>query len=207
MLPFPMVGRIAPLSSPPVVPFQSFLPPNLLCACPSARRASVPLWQSNLSPLCFHTLTNCFSRNPFVFTLICVAQGCHPNSSVPARPSGGSPWQIHSFQVLAASLPSLSTSRPLFSATWSLFSQNTRVGGWSTLASEPFASQTETTMKRVLTLGWLLCTAFAPAAAAQQATAAPAQNSTAKANNGQKEGAKRRGTVMARTFVVTAPIC
>jgi len=44
MLPFPMVGRIAPLSSssPPVVPFPSFLPANLLRACPSGRRASVP---------------------------------------------------------------------------------------------------------------------------------------------------------------------
>ena len=35
-------------------------------------------------------------------------------------------------------------------------------------------------MKRALTLGWLFCTAFAPAAAAQQATATPTQNGTAK---------------------------
>jgi VWFA-related protein len=35
-------------------------------------------------------------------------------------------------------------------------------------------------MKRVSTLGWLVCATFAPAAAAQQATAAPAQNSNAK---------------------------
>jgi len=35
-------------------------------------------------------------------------------------------------------------------------------------------------MTRVLTLGWLLCTAFAPAAVAQQAAAAPTQNSNAK---------------------------
>jgi VWFA-related protein len=35
-------------------------------------------------------------------------------------------------------------------------------------------------MKRVSALGWLVCTAFAPAAAAQQATAALAQNSNAK---------------------------
>jgi len=31
-----------------------------------------------LCPLCFHGLTNCFSRKPFPFTIICVAPGCHP---------------------------------------------------------------------------------------------------------------------------------
>src|SRR5713226_9416768 len=29
-----------------------------------------------LSVLCFHTLTNCFSRNPFLFTTIRIAPGC-----------------------------------------------------------------------------------------------------------------------------------
>src|SRR5579864_7538512 len=29
-----------------------------------------------LLPLCFHGLTNCFSRNPFLFKTICVARGC-----------------------------------------------------------------------------------------------------------------------------------
>src|SRR5713101_2890417 len=38
-----------------------------------------------------------------------------------------------SFQSTAASLPSLFVRRPLFSITCSLFSQNTRVGGTSTL--------------------------------------------------------------------------
>ena len=41
---------------------------NPLCALP----ASV----ANLSPLCFHILTNCFSRNPFCFTTIRIAPGC-----------------------------------------------------------------------------------------------------------------------------------
>jgi hypothetical protein len=31
-----------------------------------------------LLALCFHGLTNCFSRKPFAFTVICVAPGCHP---------------------------------------------------------------------------------------------------------------------------------
>jgi len=35
-------------------------------------------------------------------------------------------------------------------------------------------------MKRVSTLGWLVCTALARTAAAQQATAAPTQNGNAK---------------------------
>ena len=33
---------------------------------------------ATLCPLCFHGLTNCFSRKPFPFTTICVAPGCHP---------------------------------------------------------------------------------------------------------------------------------
>src|SRR5258707_13822699 len=70
-------------------------------------------------------------------------------------------------------------SRPLFSIVCSLFSKNTRVGE-AALASEPFALQTDTTMKRVSILGWLVCSALAPVAAAQQATAVPAQNSNAK---------------------------
>jgi hypothetical protein len=32
-----------------------------------------------LSPLCFHGLTNCFSRKPFVLITICVAPGCAPS--------------------------------------------------------------------------------------------------------------------------------
>ena len=130
MLPFPMARRIPPLPSPPVVPFRSFPPANLLRACPSGRRAFVPLRQPNLSPLCFHTLTNPFFRNPFLFTSMQNPRGCGVEIlgtellfSVPSVP----PRQIHSFQAFAASLPSFSTSRPLFSSTCSLFSQTP---GW-----------------------------------------------------------------------------
>jgi hypothetical protein len=127
--------RITPLSPVPSVDCAYFPSPRR-CAPSSYKNfsvRSVPLWQSIL---CFHTPlprsargTNSFSRNPFVFTLICVARGCHPNSSAPARPSGGSPWQIHSFQAFAASLSTFSTSRPLFSATCSLFSEKQGGGG------------------------------------------------------------------------------
>src|SRR6266436_84269 len=61
MLPFPMVRRIPPLLWSRAVPFSSFLPRYLL-------RVSATPWQSSLSPFCFHTLTNPFSRNPFLFT-------------------------------------------------------------------------------------------------------------------------------------------
>ena len=60
--------------------------------------------------------------------------------------------------------------------------RDTRVGVWSTLASRPFASQTDTAMKRVSAsdLSCLTCLAFAAAAAAQQATEAPTKNGAAK---------------------------
>jgi hypothetical protein len=34
-----------------------------------------------LSALCFHGLTNCFSRNPFSFTNICIAPRCTPRGA------------------------------------------------------------------------------------------------------------------------------
>jgi hypothetical protein len=37
---------------------------------------AVPLTNPILSALCFHGVTNCFSRNSFIFTIICVAPGC-----------------------------------------------------------------------------------------------------------------------------------
>src|SRR6266446_107402 len=47
------------------------------------RRRSLPLLTTHyplstlfLSALCFHILTNCFSRNPFILTTIPIAPGC-----------------------------------------------------------------------------------------------------------------------------------
>src|SRR6266481_5825488 len=62
MLPFPMVGRIPPPSSPPVVPFRSFLPANLLGVCPSDRRPSVPFFPQH--PIVVHPSAPLNSR-PF----------------------------------------------------------------------------------------------------------------------------------------------
>src|SRR6266404_1006539 len=36
-----------------------------------------------LSPLCFHGLTNCFSRNPFILITICVAPRCGVRAPLP----------------------------------------------------------------------------------------------------------------------------
>jgi hypothetical protein len=73
-----------------VAPVPAQIPklPSRLPAAPPRRRslprptAHYSLPTLFLPPLCFHTLTNCFSRNPFVFTLICVAPGCHPSASL-----------------------------------------------------------------------------------------------------------------------------
>jgi hypothetical protein len=35
----------------------------------------IPFWFA----LCFHNVTNCFSRNLFLFTTIRIARGCHPS--------------------------------------------------------------------------------------------------------------------------------
>ncbi len=73
--------------------------PNLRPRPPAAplRRRSRPLLTTHnplsffLSAPCFHILTNCFSRNPFILTTIPIAPGCGvqasnlPPNSVPPR--------------------------------------------------------------------------------------------------------------------------
>ena len=92
--------------------------------------------------LCFHILTNCFSRlpagllagKPFVLTTIRIAPGCGrqirelpPFFSVRSV----SRWQIHSFHTIANSLSSRKKSSALESRTSGLFCKNTRGGGVS----------------------------------------------------------------------------
>ena len=51
---------------------------RVLCApLPEPRSVRYPL-PIDFLPSCFHTLTNCFSRNSRIFTTIRVARGCHP---------------------------------------------------------------------------------------------------------------------------------
>src|SRR5260370_9434081 len=87
------------------------------------RRRSLPLLTTHyplstlfLSALCFHILTNCFSRNPFILITIRIAPGCGGTSlqslselcaSAPLPAPTFSGWQIHCFQAFAASFPSL----------------------------------------------------------------------------------------------------
>ena len=86
--------------------------------------------------LCFHTLTNCFSHKPFIFTTIRIAPGCHPQTlpiqdflhlcALCVSPIN----YVFSFtySLFAAFSPLFSQARPLFSSACSLFSKNTRVG-------------------------------------------------------------------------------
>ena len=104
----------------------SYFPP-----LPTFRPSDLQTLDVLLSPLCFHILTNCFSRNSLLFTTIRIAQGCTP----PTLPSSvfcfQPPASTHEFsRTSGASLPSWCSfpqSLPLFSTICSLFSQNP---GW-----------------------------------------------------------------------------
>src|SRR5882762_8460862 len=88
-----------------------------------------------LSPLCFHGLTNCFSRKPFIFKNICVAPpGVPPKPLFPSsttstcRPRASILFIINQLRTLVLSSSSFSHSRPLFSTACRLFVQ--KQGGW-----------------------------------------------------------------------------
>jgi hypothetical protein len=82
----------------------------------------------------FHTLTNPFSRNSFVYTSIQNPGGCH--REVLSRlvlhwrcSASPKPLLFSNLQPLGVSCLSFGTSRPLFSIVCSLFFQNTGVMG------------------------------------------------------------------------------
>ena len=60
-----------------------------------------------LSVLCFHTLTNCFFRNPFVLIFIRIARGCHPLAFLTLRtflpPQAPTPLSTGSCSLFALS--------------------------------------------------------------------------------------------------------
>src|SRR5712675_2112081 len=90
-----------------------------------------------LSPLCFHGLTNCFSRKPFVFIMICVAPRVSPlccRIRPPVAPTIVSFSVFSSLQTLFLSLLFCSTPVPLFSVGYTLFRKNT--GGYGVSADE-----------------------------------------------------------------------
>ena len=81
-----------------------------------------------LSPLCFHGLTNCFSRKAFVFKKICVATRVYPlccRIQPSVAPAIVSFSVFSSLQTLFLSLLSCSTPVPLFSVGYTLFRKNT----------------------------------------------------------------------------------
>src|SRR6266446_1279096 len=120
------------------VPAQiSKLRPRLSAA---ARRGSLSLLTTHhpLPPvfrpsLCFHALTNPSSRKPFIFTSIQIPRGCGGTSlQSPSQlcASLANPLLSCSCSLFVVSLPSFPRSFPLFSIVCSLFSQNTRGGGY-----------------------------------------------------------------------------
>jgi hypothetical protein len=66
-----------------------------------------------LPPLCFHILTNCFSRNPFILITIPIAPGCGGTSL---------PISLRTLCLRAAACPGLvGVANPLFSGICCLF--------------------------------------------------------------------------------------
>jgi hypothetical protein len=88
-----------------------------------------------LSPLCFHGLTNCFSRKPFIFKNICVAPRVYPpkpssrrTTTSTCRPRPPILFIIKQLRTLVLSCSSFSHSHPLFSMGYGLFCKNRGVG-------------------------------------------------------------------------------
>ena len=109
-------------TQPKVLLTVSPLPPSFP---PQPRVSSQP---SILSDLCFHGLTNCFSRNPFILRNICVAPGVWGTPLVNLQRSNLQTWQLLCPHLVANSLVSPKNSTRLQSSKSKLFRQNTQVG-------------------------------------------------------------------------------
>ena len=84
---------------------------------------------SLLSPLCFHGLTNCFSRKLFVFREICVAPRVCPMCSQSRFPLSAWFNVFSSLRTLLRSWRSFFARVPLFSASYRLFCKIPGGGG------------------------------------------------------------------------------
>ena len=110
-------------SRPAPKPSASLLSPE---GQPQTIQPQIPI----LSPLCFHGLTNCFSRKPFIFKNICVAPRVCPlktllrrTTTSTCRPHEPIPFIIKRLRTLVLSCSSFSRSHPLFSIACRLFVQ------------------------------------------------------------------------------------
>jgi len=112
----------------PPFPPQSDVYPNGPCCLPP-----LPTHYPLFFALCFHTLTNCSSRNPFILITIRIARGCGGSLRFYLA-TRHSPLPL-CFHQLAASLSSPKKSTPLQSSKSRLFFGNTRGGGVSLCAS------------------------------------------------------------------------
>ena len=85
--------------------------------------------QSLLSPVCFHGLTNCFSRKPFALINICVAPRVSPPTAHAIQEFTSRTNQPFYRHTVMNSLSSRKKSSALESATSTLFHKNTWGGG------------------------------------------------------------------------------
>ena len=85
-----------------------------------------------LSTLCFHGLTNCFSRKPFAFINICIAPRVSPPTVHAIQEFTSRSNQLFNRHAVMNSLSSRKKPSALESATSTLFHKNTRggVGLW-----------------------------------------------------------------------------
>ena len=122
------LSKRAPASfSSPSLCVQYLFDPWLRCkANPLALRRTA--W----SVLCFHNLTNCFSRKPLVLITIQIAGGVGIYTRHSSLATRHFPFIFSSLPPLFGSLPSFSSPRFLFSVTYGLFLQKHR--GWGTPA-------------------------------------------------------------------------
>ncbi len=90
-----------------------------------------------LSPLCFHGLTNCFSRKPFALINICVAPRVSPPTVHDLQEFTSRTNQLFYRHTLMDSLSSRKKSSALESAASTLFHKNTRGGvGYARLQNQ-----------------------------------------------------------------------
>src|SRR5882757_3676408 len=84
-----------------------------------------------LSPLCFHGLTNCFSRKPFAFINICVAPRVSPPTVHAIQEFTSRSNQLFYRHAVMNSLSPLKQSSALESAISVLLHKNTQGGAGS----------------------------------------------------------------------------
>jgi hypothetical protein len=131
MLPFPMASQ----SQPPIHQPRSRPPhsrPPFRFVPSVALASSIQPFYNQPLPYTYVSRSACKPRKISNVRILSVAKGVYPYcKQTPEQrvcASSVNPRLFSNLQPLSASLPSFSSPRPLFSATYSLFSESTRVG-------------------------------------------------------------------------------